>query len=238
MAAEFAPFVLMHHSVQDYDIDPYQVTVRPGRFEEQLRWLRRHGRRGVSVRELLRSRHAGRGAGLVGLTFDDGYADFATQVLPALTRYGFTATVFVVAGALGGANTWDDPGPRKRLLTAAQVRQVAAAGIEVGSHGLHHVHLPRLTPADLCEHLSRSRQILAGLTGEEVIGFCYPYGAAGPREIEAVAAAGYEYACTAGRNRPAGRLTLPRTFIGDRDNSARLYAKLLRHHLTAGRVPA
>jgi peptidoglycan/xylan/chitin deacetylase (PgdA/CDA1 family) len=237
MSAEPAPFVLMYHSVQAYDADPYQVTVRPVRFEQQLRWLHRLGRRGVSVRELLRERRAGRGAGLVGLTFDDGYADFAAQVLPALRRHGFTATVFVVAGALGGWNTWDDPGPRKPLLTAAQVREIAAAGGEIGSHSLYHVRLPRLGAGELREHLLRSRRVLSELAGEPVTGFCYPYGDAGPRETTAVADAGYEYACAAGRDLPAGTLTLPRTFVGDRDNPPRLYAKLVRHRLTTGRVP-
>src|SRR4029453_8767932 len=96
------PLVLMYHSVEPYDADPYRVTVHPERFDRQLRWLRRRGLRGVSMREL---RRAGRAEGVVGLTFDDGYADFVTEVLPALSRYGFGATVFVIPGALGGANS-------------------------------------------------------------------------------------------------------------------------------------
>jgi peptidoglycan/xylan/chitin deacetylase (PgdA/CDA1 family) len=99
------PLVLMYHSVAPYTVDPYQVTVHPERFEEQLRWLHRRGLRGVSVRELLAANCEGDSHGLVGLTFDDGYADFVTSVIPALTRYGFTATVFVVAGKLGGYTT-------------------------------------------------------------------------------------------------------------------------------------
>jgi peptidoglycan/xylan/chitin deacetylase (PgdA/CDA1 family) len=237
MTVDQAPFVLMYHSVQPYQADPYQVTVRPAHFEQQLRWIGRHGRRGVSMRTLLRERHAGRGAGLVGLTFDDGYADFAGRALPALVQHGFTATVFVVAGALGGWNTWDRPGPRKRLLTAAEVREIAAAGMEIGSHGLRHVRLTGLTAGELDEQLRRSRAILSELAGEPVTGFCYPYGEAGRRESAAVAAAGYRYACLAGRTPPAGALTLPRTFVGDRDNGPRLYGKLVRHRLTAGRAP-
>src|SRR5690349_1996761 len=115
-------FVLMYHSVEPYTTDPYQVTVRPERFAQQLRCLYRRGRRGVSMRELLAARST---RGLVGLTFDDGYADFVRHVMPALDRYGFTATVFVVAGALGGTNSWDEPGPRKALMSADEVRRAA-----------------------------------------------------------------------------------------------------------------
>ena len=32
------------------------------------------------------------------LTFDDGYEDFHSRAMPLLTRYGFTATVFVTTG--------------------------------------------------------------------------------------------------------------------------------------------
>src|SRR5262245_44542863 len=142
MAADFVPMVLMYHSVEPYTWDPYQVTVRPDRFNEQMRWLARRGLRGTSMRELLAAAREGRAKGLVGLTFDDGYADFTAHVMPVLTRYGFTATVFVIAGAMGGTNTWDEPGPTKALLTADEVRQVAEAGIEIGSHSVSHPRLP------------------------------------------------------------------------------------------------
>src|SRR4051812_6382958 len=113
------PLVLMYHSVEAHDSDPYRITVEPRRFDRQLRWLRRRGLRGGGMGELLRARRAGRGAGLVGLTFDDGYRDFVTEAVPTLQRYRFTAPVFVVAAGIGAHNAWDEPGPRKPLMTAA-----------------------------------------------------------------------------------------------------------------------
>src|SRR6202048_4579109 len=100
------PLVLMYHSVSPYDEDPHEVTITPERFERHMRWLRGRGLRGVSVAELLSERADGRGRGLVGLTFDDGYQDFVTYAMPVLERYGFTATAFVLAGRLGGHNAW------------------------------------------------------------------------------------------------------------------------------------
>src|SRR5437763_16142401 len=100
------PLLLMYHSICPYAWDPYEVTVRPSRFEEQMSWLNRCGWRGVSVREVLQAQRVGAADGLVGLTFDDGYIDFIEYVLPALRRHGFTATVFVLAGQLGGYNVW------------------------------------------------------------------------------------------------------------------------------------
>src|SRR3712207_6610309 len=92
------PLLLMYHSISPYQEDPFQVTVSPERFEQQMRWLTRRGLHGVSVRELLDAHAQGRSRRLVGLTFDDGYQDFLTYALPTLRHFGFTATMFPVAG--------------------------------------------------------------------------------------------------------------------------------------------
>jgi peptidoglycan/xylan/chitin deacetylase (PgdA/CDA1 family) len=227
------PLVLMYHSVAPYEQDPYLVTVRPARFEQQLRWLHRRGLRGTSMRELLAARREGTDRGLVGLTFDDGYADFREYVLPALARFGFTATVFVIADLLGGANSWDDAGPRKALMTAEEIHYAAASGMEIGSHGRRHVSLTSTEGRSdvLTAEVSGSRAILREVSGQEVTGFCYPYGQLDGLAVDAVRAAGYHYGCAIWRSPLTGLHALPRTYIGDRDGSLRLLAKWYRHHL-------
>lgn len=225
------PAVLMYHSVAPYDQDPYLVTVRPDRFQQQLRWLDRRGLRGTSMRELLAARHEAADQRLVGLTFDDGYADFTEHVLPALARFGFTATVFVLADLLGGGNSWDQAGPRKALMTADQVRHAAASGMEIGSHGRRHVSLTSARNDDLTAEVSGSRTILQEVSGQEVSGFCYPYGHVNAAVVDAVRVAGYHYGCAIWPSPLTGRHALPRTYIGDRDGSLRLLAKWYRHQL-------
>jgi peptidoglycan/xylan/chitin deacetylase (PgdA/CDA1 family) len=230
---ERSPVVLMYHSVSPDTEDPYQVTVSPHRFEQQLRWLDRRGLRGVSMATLLAARARNCDAGLVGLTFDDGYDDFLRYALPALLRRGFTATAFVIAGRLGGVNAWDAQGPRKPLMTAAQVREVAAAGIEVGSHGLRHVTLSAITGLALLREQLLSRQILQDITGSSVGGFCYPYGHLNRRVRDGVQEAGYDYGCAIWRGELTGRHALPRVYVGEADGPAKLRAKWLRHRLTS-----
>ena len=113
------PLVLMYHSVEPYDADPYQVTVRPQRFDRQLRWLRRRGLRGVSMSELLRRppRRARR---------RPGRADLRRRV----RRFRHRGAAGSVAGTASAPrcsssparsaahNSWDEPGPRKSLMTA------------------------------------------------------------------------------------------------------------------------
>ena len=228
------PLVLMYHSVSPYDEDPYEVTLTPQRFERHMRWLRGRGLRGVSVAELLSARADGRGRGLVGLTFDDGYQDFVTYAMPVLQRYGFTATAFVLAGRLGGHNAWDSPGPYKALLTADQVCQAAQDGMEIASHGLEHVSLLDVDDSQLCAETVRSRAILQELLGQQIRGFCYPYGHLDARVVEAAETAGYDYACAVGPSPSIGRHAIPRTLVHDRDTTWRLDAKRTVSTLTVG----
>lgn len=228
------PLVWMYHSIAEYDVDPFEVTMHPRRFEKQLRWLRRRGLRGVSMHELLHARSEGRARGLVGLTFDDGYRDFLTTALPVLQRYGYTATVFVLAGRLGGSNEWSRPGPEKALLSAAEIREIDRAGMEVGSHGLRHVSLVKTEDAELGEEVQRSREILAEVVDHEVGGFCYPYGYLDSRVVAAARAAGYDYACAVKTSVEIGRYAIPRTLVHDRDTMWRLDAKRVVSLLTVG----
>lgn len=219
------PLVLMYHSIGPTADDPYQVTVSPRRLAAQLALLARLGLRGCSMRELL----AEPGPRKVGLTFDDGYRDFATAALPLLTAHGCTATVYALAGRLGGDNGWEGTGPRKPLLTAAELRAVAAAGMEIGSHGLLHRHLTGLSAQDLKAEVVESRAVLENRLQVPVTGFCYPYGDCGPRELDAVEAAGYAYAAAVGAPPLPRRFAFPRTYAGERDTAARLAAKYVRH---------
>ncbi|WP_377268808.1 polysaccharide deacetylase family protein [Peterkaempfera sp. SMS 1(5)a] len=223
------PWTLMYHSVDRHEEDPHPLTVTPGRFASQMRWLHRRGLRGVGMAELLRAAGDRRAAGLVGLTFDDGYADFLVEALPVLQSYGFTASVYVVADRLGGHTTWNPGAPRKQLLTADQVAAVADAGMEIGSHGMAHTALPGLSGEALATETARSREVLQAVTGRPVEGFCYPYGEVDSRCVAAVRAAGYDYACAVGHSALTGRHALPRVRVGDCDGGWRLHIKQARH---------
>ncbi|WP_228031905.1 polysaccharide deacetylase family protein, partial [Streptomyces phyllanthi] len=225
------PWVAMYHSVGDCAHDPYRVTVSPHRLDRQLDWLRRRGLRGVGVGELLAARARGTGQDLVGLTFDDGYADFVAHALPLLRRHGCGATLFVLPGRLGGHNAWDPLGPRKPLLSVDGIRQAAAEGVEIGSHGLTHVDLTRADDALLRSEVRDSRALLSEMTGAPVHGFCYPYGRVDRRTVEAVRQAGYSYACATDPGDLTGPLALPRVHVGEHDTAWRLHLKHRLHQL-------
>lgn len=241
MSADTVPagplWAAMYHSITDPTDDPYLVTVSPDRLDRQLRWLRRRGLTGVSMERLLRARARGSHAGLVGLTFDDGYADFLTNAVPLLHRYEFTATVYTLPGRLGGTNEWDRLGPRKPLLTEDGIRETAAAGMEIGSHGLRHTDLTQADDALLADETRGSREALREITGAEVTGFCYPYGTVDERAMAAVRRAGYRYAVGIDPGQLTGLFALPRLHIGQEDNGPRLFLKRALHRRRREPVP-
>ncbi|MFC8341690.1 polysaccharide deacetylase family protein [Streptomyces rubiginosohelvolus] len=224
------PWILTYHSVTDHSDDPYSITVSPERLDEQLSWLRSRRLTGVGVSELLRTGASER-RGLVGLTFDDGYADFLDEALPVLRKHGFRATVYVLPGRPGGVNEWDPLGPRKPLLTHEGVRRVAAAGMEVGSHGLYHRDLTGLSDEELRRETRDSRELIGDLTGSLPEGFCYPYGILDRRVTQAARSAGYGHACALTPGPLLSLFALPRTHISQADRGVRLWAKDLRHGL-------
>jgi peptidoglycan/xylan/chitin deacetylase (PgdA/CDA1 family) len=133
--------VLMYHKVDatvPRDAVGRDLTVAPERFAAQLRWLRAHRIRTLTAAELVHALARGeRPQHAVVLTFDDGYADAVTSVLPILRANGARATFFVSSGFIG----------TPRHLSWPQMRQLRAAGNELACHGTFHLDLSKLNRA-------------------------------------------------------------------------------------------
>ena len=177
------------------------------------------------MRELRRAAETGGARGLVGLTFDDGHENFLQAAVPILENFGFSATVFVVAGLLGEENVWDQK-PRMKLLEASDIREVSERGMEVGSHSMMHVKLSSVSPKTLEHEVRDSYQTLSEVLGNSVDGFCYPYGALDGDVVRAVRRAGYDYACAYKARVERSAYDVPRIYIGERDGALRFTSKL------------
>lgn len=218
--------ILMYHGVGQVEEDPFGLFVSPETFAHQMRVLNLMGLQGVSLGQFGDAIEQGRGDGLVGLTFDDGYRDVLTWVPPVLEKYGFTATMFAVSRLTGGENVWDPP-PRRPLMSQDDLRDLASRGWEVGSHTLTHARLTEVAPERASHEISASRVALADVTGTAPRSFCYPYGSVNEEAVNAVRHAGYTYGCAVWRvdGLPA-TLAMPRIGMTERDRGLRFAAKL------------
>jgi peptidoglycan/xylan/chitin deacetylase (PgdA/CDA1 family) len=175
--------VLNYHSVGEAASD-YVVPVAA--FEQQLDWLATEGFRTISLHDLAESR-AGRSvlpSRAIILTFDDGRSDAVKVVLPSLRKRGMRATFFIITGRVG------EPG----FLTWEEVRALAAAGMEIGSHTRTHPRLPDLADDAAEKELKDSKSRLEAEIGRPVEVLAYPYNALRSHTESVAAAAGYRVA--------------------------------------------
>jgi peptidoglycan/xylan/chitin deacetylase (PgdA/CDA1 family) len=127
------------------------------------------------------------------LTFDDGYADFNAQAYPILHRYGFTATVFLVAERMGLRSDWEGQNgdAAADLLSWDEIRQLAKSGIDFGSHTLTHPRLTRLSTREAVHEIARSKSLIEEQLKRKIDLFSYPFGASNARLQQIVCESGY-----------------------------------------------
>jgi peptidoglycan/xylan/chitin deacetylase (PgdA/CDA1 family) len=89
-----------------------------------------------------------------------------------------------------------EPPADQRSCTWEQLREMAAAGIEIGSHTVTHPILTRVPADRLRRELEESRGRLEDMLGRSVTSFCYPNGAYDRIVRDAVERAGYRLAVT------------------------------------------
>lgn len=221
--------ILVYHAIDDVCDDPNVLNTTPERLREHMVYLAKRGLKGVSMARLDDATSRGEGQGLVGLTFDDGYADFLHTAVPILEEFGFSATVFVLPDLLGKASTWKhhvSPHIERELMDEDEVGEVVRRGFEVGSHYTHHALLTGVATKNLKEDLLRSRTDLEALIQDKVRGFCYPYGILDERVMHEVQEAGYDYACSLTQTVEQGRFDLTRVPIREDDDLRRFSLKM------------
>ena len=109
------------------------------------------------------------------ITFDDGFRNFYYHAMPVLDACGFKATIFPVAGFLAKRSSWD-VGAGEIHLTKGELRAIAAAGHEIGSHTLTHANLPYLSGPELDRELRDSKNRLEDIIGTPVTSISFPHG--------------------------------------------------------------
>jgi peptidoglycan/xylan/chitin deacetylase (PgdA/CDA1 family)/glycosyltransferase involved in cell wall biosynthesis len=175
------PILMYHHVAPTGSAKFTRWRVTPEAFEAQLRCLQDAGAYSITLEEwrtALMAKTPLPGKPVI-ITFDDGYLDFATYAWPVLKRYGFSATVFIVADFAGQTNRWDrifDYGEDLAILNWEQIRQLRAEGVEFGSHTLNHYPLTSLSPVEVVREAAQSRAIIERELGIPITTFAYPYG--------------------------------------------------------------
>jgi peptidoglycan/xylan/chitin deacetylase (PgdA/CDA1 family) len=213
--------ILMYHQI-DYPFGrgtPFRyLTVDPGNFYRQMKWLKRFGYKGLSIRDLQPYLRGDKSGKVVGITFDDGFRNVHSNALPILNLFDFTATSYIVSRQIGGFNKWDAPVgiPYSACMSKSQLLEWARYGHEIGAHTLDHVHLTAIPLAEARRQVIDVRHELEDIVGDPVQAFSYPYGDVSTQIQHLAEEAGYTSATTTRRARAHmndNMMLLPRRIV-------------------------
>jgi peptidoglycan/xylan/chitin deacetylase (PgdA/CDA1 family) len=191
--------ILLYHSISS-DASPLMrpFAAAPESFRRQLDLIVESGARVLTVSgyvELAAAGHLPERPLL--LTFDDGFADFSEQALPALRERRLPCTLYVTTGFLDGC-----PGgvcaarPADRMLHWSQLAELAAQGVEIGAHSHSHPHLDTLSRRRAWDEVVRCKGLLEDELQAAIHSFAYPNGYSSPAVRRLVREAGYGSACS------------------------------------------
>ena len=129
--------VLMYHAVGNEEGEdwPKSLIMKPELFEAHLRYLKEQGYTIVTVAELADRLQSGQSVDkYVALSFDDGYKNNYSVVLPLLQKYAAKGSFFVINRDIG-----DD-----LHMNEQEIKGLIAAGMELGSHTYSHNPLAKI----------------------------------------------------------------------------------------------
>ncbi len=183
-----APILLYHHIAGNGDNRYY---VSPERFREQMKALHDWGYTAIPMSLLLEALI--NGAELpprpIVITFDDGHTSVFENAFPIMQEYGFTGVFYIVSNRLKADG----------FVNADQLKEMTAAGWEIGSHSQSHIDLP--SNHDLVHaQIRQSKLTLEEALGVEVQTFAYPYGTIDPYVAQKVQDYGYKAAVGLGKS--------------------------------------
>jgi peptidoglycan/xylan/chitin deacetylase (PgdA/CDA1 family) len=175
------PIILYHHVGFPQGTNRFYVTEE--QFEGQMRLLSERGYIAISTRTLVEA--VTRGADLpdrpIIITFDDGNLDTYTSAFPIMQMYGFSGVLYVVGSYMGA----------DQYMSVDQVKELAAAGWEIGSHGMTHSDLTLLDPEKVRYEVTSSKKYLEKTLELPVDTIAYPFGNSTVHINDHAYAAGY-----------------------------------------------
>lgn len=193
--------VLMYHKIPDAPLaTKHQIYVTKENFEKHLAYFKARKLTPITFADYLRFASGERPltefpARPIVLTFDDGYLDNYTNLLPLMQQYGYRGVLYLLGDFEVRHNQWDlaaDPTePRAEIMSRAQKQAFVVAGWEIGAHTMSHPRLTTLPPPEAAAEIQRSKAALETALQTKVVTFAYPYGDLNDAVKAAVRAAGF-----------------------------------------------
>lgn len=174
------------------------LYVAPEYFEWQIKKLIKHGFEIITFEDIV-SNSFRKNNPLAILTFDDGCESVYLNAFQVLKKYHIKAVVYLITDSIGKEYVvpQEDPGINPaRMLTEAQIREMADYGIEFGSHLCQHIFITQYPPDRIKHELNSSKEMLEKLLNKKVLSISYPFGDYNEIVLKLAKEAGYAFGVT------------------------------------------
>lgn len=160
--------VLMYHRFGDSGHPSTNITV--AQFEEHIEELSSDKYTVMPLPDIIASLRAGKSLpeNTVGISIDDAFLSVYREAWPRMRRANFPFTLFVATNPIdnrsGDYMSWD------------QIRELAQAGVTIGSQTASHPHMAFHSPARNAQELKKSNERFKAELGKTPALIAYPYG--------------------------------------------------------------
>lgn len=151
--------IIFYHAIGN---DKSKLFVTRAAFERQMRYLSKRGYRSILPAEL---KNVSPKDKVFLITFDDGFKSVHDVAWPILAKYGFKATVFIATDFIGQSSVYarSEADRQFPLMSALEIKELAAANWCLANHCASHQNLTTLTPAEIKLEYNRALDALQSL---------------------------------------------------------------------------
>lgn len=183
----YAPILIYHHVTDGKPGGRYTVKIQA--FKDQMQALRDKGYTAITITTLVDALHANGKLPPkpVVITFDDGNLDVYQNAFPIMRSFGFPGVFYIVSTYLKAEN----------YVNVDQLKEMMAAGWEVGSHSRTHADFSK-DATDLDVEISQSRDELQAALNVPIETFAYPFADGNEHAFKKALAYGYSSAVCSG----------------------------------------
>lgn len=203
--------ILMYHAVGDNLWGIESLFVSPSSLRQQFQYLKDNGYTPIFFEDLAKADQIEKP---VILTFDDGYQDIYSGLMPMVVEFNFKVTVFSITGSIG----------TEHYLSEKNMLKMQETGlVSFQSHTVTHPELNTCTEEELEKELYESKLYLTRLTGKEPFVLCYPVGKYNDLSLKKTAEH-YEFGLHMSGN----------TYVAGKTDPYRIYRKYVSRSTTIG----
>ena len=193
-SAARVPILMFHHVIvppPGTDAVGIDLSVPPDVFDAEIKFLFDRGFHSIHLTDLIN--HLKNGAPLpskpIIITFDDGYDDNYLNAFPTLKDFGFVGSFFIISnrpdGSVSGYMTWK------------QIEEMAANGMEIGSHSWdHRFNLGEMSSSVQWAEIRPSYDAILQHLPNQAPVFAYPSGSYNATTMSFLSRLGYVAAVT------------------------------------------